>query len=337
MKNKFIFCFFIFLASIHCSEKLDAQSTFKPYHLQKTLRIHDSYGWDYLTVGDDKRRLFVSHGIKMLVVDIDKDTVVDEVDNTLGIHGIALDFNLNKGFTSNGRTNSLTVFNMGNFHLFDTLDISGKNPDAILYEYCSNQIFTFNGKSHDATAIDPISMKENATIALGGKPEFAVCDGRGNIFVNMEDKSEITQIDAKEKSVAGSWSISPGSEPSGLAIDTANKLLFSVCDNKLMTVFNYKEKKIVTTFPIGEHPDAVVFDPSTKIIFCSNGEGTVTIIQQESAMKYKLLQTLKTQKGCRTMALDKRSKKIYLPAAKFEEGKRRIIPNSFEILVFSNQ
>ena len=331
--NKILF----FIALIFCSKFISAQNNFKPYHLQKAIQSHDSYGWDYLAASDDKRHLFVSHGIKLIVIDMDKDTIIDEIQNTIGIHGIALNCNLSKGFTSNGKTNSLTVFNLNNFHVFDTIAINGKNPDAILFDKFSNQIFTFNGRSKDATAIDPLSMKENGTISLGGKPEFAVCDDKGSIFVNLEDKNEIVQIDSKERAVINQWSIAPGNEPTGLAIDTANKLLFSVCDNNLLIVSNYRDKKIVSTLHIGGGADAVVFDPITKIIYSSNGEGNVSIFQQQSPAEYKLLQTLITQKGCRTMMIDKRSKKIYLPAGKFQEGKKHLLPNTFEVLVYSNQ
>ncbi len=337
MQNSF-FRFFILITIVTTTVYTTiAQNKFQPYRLIKTIKIHDSFGWDYLTADDDKRHLFVSHGVKLLVVNMDLDTVIDEVQETNGIHGIALNYNLSKGFTSNGRANSISVFNLYNFHLFDTIAIDGKNPDAILYDKFSNKIFTFNGKSKDVTVIDPLSMRMDETIDLKSKPEFAVTNNVGNIFVNMEDKNEIIQIDSKEKKITGSWSIAPGKSPSGLAIDTANKLLFSVCENNLLVISNYRDNKVVTTFPIGGRPDAVVFDPITKIIYSSNGEGNVTIIQQEAADKYTLLQTLITQKGCRTMMIDKRTKKIYLPAAKFEEGKRRIIPNSFEILVYGNQ
>jgi DNA-binding beta-propeller fold protein YncE len=337
MKSFFSVLFYILIVILFNCQSAISQSNYKPYHLQKTIKIHDSYGWDYLSADEVMRHLFVSHGIKIIVVDMDKDTIIDEISNTIGVHGIALNTNLNKGFTSNGKRNSITVFNLNNCHLFDTISIDGKNPDAILFDKSSNQIFTFNGKSKDVTVIDPLSMRTETTIALNGKPEFAVTDGMGSLFVNIEDKNEIVHIDSKQSKVLESWSIAPGDEPTGMAIDTANKLLFSVCSNKLLVVSNYRDNKIVTTFPIGSGADAVVFDPITKIIYSSNGEGNVTIIQQESATKYSLLQSLITQKGCRTMMIDKRTKKIYLPAAKFEEGKRRIIPNTFEILVFSNQ
>jgi DNA-binding beta-propeller fold protein YncE len=337
MRHLKFFLLFVFNVLLLMQSNAFCQGDFKPYHFQKAIKIHDSYGWDYLTADDKNRNILISHGIEVLVIGMDNDTVVTHIDNTIGIHGIALNSNLNKAFTSNGRTNSITVFNINNFHTFDTIAIDGKNPDAILYDNFSNQIFTCNAKSHDITVIDPLSMKTNATIELNGKPEFAVTNGRGYIFVNIEDNNEIVQIDSREKKIVTHWSIAPGNEPSGLAIDTINHLLFSVCDNKTLVVSSYADKKIITTIPIGEHPDAVVFDPTTRIIYSSNGEGNVSIIQQVSATEYKLLQNLTTQKGCRTMAIDKRTKKIYLPAAQFETGKRRMIPNTFEVLVFSNQ
>lgn len=319
----------ILLLSMHV---LNAQSG--KYDLLKKISVGDQGGWDYLSVDEVNRNLYVSHGIKVLVISLDRDSVVGEIPNTQGVHGIAIDNELNKGFISDGRTNSVTAFDLKSFKTIDTLAISGLNPDAILYEPFSKKVYTFNGKSHNASVIDATSFKMENTIDLPGKPEFAVTDLKGKLYVNIEDKSEIVQIDAIKQKIMNTWSISPGEEPSGLAIDKANNLLFSVCNNKKLIVFDVIKGKNVSTIPIGGGVDAVSFDPQTKLIYTSNGEGNVTIIKQFNFSTYSVIQTLSTQAGSRTMTLDPKSKKIYLSAAKFEPGTRKMIPGSFEILVY---
>ena len=304
------------------------------YSHYKTIHVGDQGGWDYLAIDEVNNKLYVSHSTKVLVISIDKDSVIAEIPNTLGVHGIAIDHELNKGFISDGRTNSVTAFDLKTYKVIDTLAISGTNPDAILYDPYSKKVFTFNGRSHNATVIDAASFKVLDSINLPGKPEFAVTDLHGKIYVNIEDKSEIVQFDSKTHKVLNTWSITPGEEPSGLAIDRANSLLFSVCDNKKMVVFDITKGKTIQSIPIGGGVDAVSFDPQTKLIYTSNGEGNVTIIKQLNLLTYQVIQTLPTQAGSRTMTLDVKSKKIYLSAAKFEEGTRKMIPGSFEILVY---
>ena len=334
--KKIFFALSLVLSFFLFGSKAYSQADFKPYHLQKIVRIHDSNKWDYLCLDEVHRNLFITHQTKVLVFNLDKDTIIAEIPNTKGVHGIALNTNLGKGYTSNGKGNSISSFNLMSLQTMDTLNVEGKNPDAILFDKFSNQLFTFNGKSKNVSVIDPLSMKVNQLINLDGKPEFAVSDGKGKVFVNLEDKSEVVEIDVKDKSVSNRWSIAPGSEPTGLAIDVSNHLLFSVCDNKLLVVSDYNSHKVITTTPIGEDCDAVVFDAEAKIIYASNGEGSISIIQQQSNVQYKLLQTVVTQKGCKTMMLDNRTKKIYLPAAKFQEGKKGVVPNSFELWELSN-
>jgi YVTN family beta-propeller protein len=311
-----------------------AQKKFVEYNLFKRIATYDSYGWDYAAVDETNRHLFVSHGVKVLIIDTEKDSLIGEISNTFGVHGIAIAAKLNKGFTSNGRTNSITVFDLTTFKTLDTIAISGQNPDAIMYDAFSNRLFTFNGRSKNTTVIDASTLKVIDSISLSGKPEFAVNDGNGNVYVNIEDKSTIVHIDSKKLSVLNEWPIHPGEEASGLAIDIKNKLLFSVCDNSQLIVFDYEKGKVVASLAIGKGADAVVFDPATKLIYSSNGEGTVSIFQQQSKEKYIPVQLLVTQKGCRTMALDGNSKKIYLSAGKYQEGKRILQPGSFEVLVY---
>ena len=306
----------------------------KDYAYYKTIHVGDELGWDYVAADEENGNMYFSHAAKTLVVSINKDSVIAEIPKTLGVHGIAIANELSKGFISNGKANSVTVFNLKNFSVLDTVAVTGANPDAILYDGFSKKVFTFNGKTNNTTVIDAVTLKVVATIALPGKPEFAVTDLKGKIYVNMEDKSELVQIDAATLAVLKTWPIAPGDEPSGLAIDRTNNILFSVCSNKELIVFDIKKEKVTDSVAIGSRVDAVVFDPQSKLIYSSNGEGNVTIIKQLNAHSYKVVQTLTTQKGSKTMMLDTKTKKIYLPAAKSEGDTRKILPGSFEILVY---
>jgi DNA-binding beta-propeller fold protein YncE len=265
---------------------------------------------------------------------MDNDSIIAEIPKTLGVHGIAIDNELNKGFISNGKGNSVTVFNLKNFTVIDTVAVTGVNPDAIMYDGYSKKVFVFNGKTNNATVIDAASLKVIGSIQLPGKPEFAVTDLKGKLYVNIEDKNSVVQIDAGKLTVLNSWAIAPGEEPSGLAIDIKNNLLFSVCSNKELLVFDITKGMVTDSITIGKKVDAVVFDQTTKLIYSSNGEGNVTIVKQLNAHSYKIIQTLITQKGCKTMMLDTKTKKIYLPAAKYEGDTRKILPGSFEILIY---
>jgi YVTN family beta-propeller protein len=306
----------------------------KKYALYKTMPVGDALGWDYVAADEENRNIYFSHGTKVLVASMNNDSIIAEIPNTFGVHGIAFDNELNRGFTSNGKANSISVFNLKNFTVTDTVAISGINPDAIMYDAYSKKVFAFNGKTNDATVIDAATLKILATIKLPGKPEFAVTDLKGKIYVNIEDKNDLVQIDADKLSISNQWTIAPGDEPSGLAIDRKNNLLFSVCSNKELIVFDIKKGLVADSIHIGARVDAVVFDSKTKLIYTSNGEGNVTIVKQLNAHSYKIIQTLVTQKGCKTMMLDNKTKKIYLPAAKFEGDTKKILPGSFEIFVY---
>ena len=322
----------IILTIALCS--LEAKSQQKEYSYYKTIHMTDATGWDYLAVDEQNRNIYFSAGTNVAVASVDKDSVIALIPKTIGVHGITFDYASNKGFISNGKANSVTVFDLKHFTVLDTVAVTGTNPDAILYDPFSKMVFAFNGKTNNATVIDPVTLKVVNTIELPGKPEFAVTDLKGKIYVNIEDKSEIVQLDAKQLKVLNTWSIAPGEEPSGLAIDRTNNLLFSVCSNKTMIVFDIKKNKVIDSLPIGGRVDAVVFDPRSKLIYSSNGEGNVTIAKQLTAAKYQVIQTLNTQKGCKTMALDSKTGKIYLPAAKFEGDTRKIVAGSFEVLIY---
>lgn len=324
----------IIATAIIISASVSASSQQKNYSYYKTIQVGDEAGWDYLAVDESHRNIYFSHGTRVLVASVDKDSIVAEIPHTMGVHGIAFDQELNKGFISNGRSNSVTIFDLNHFNVLDTVAVTGANPDAIMYDGFSKKVFAFNGRSNNATVIDPASLKVIGTIQLPGKPEFAVTDLKGKVYVNIEDKSELVQIDATQLKVLKEWTISPGEEPSGLAIDRKNNLLFSVCSNKELIVFDILKGKVINSVPIGDRVDAVVYDPGTGLIYSSNGEGNVTIVKQVTPEKYQVVQTLITEKGCRTMALDTKTKKIYLPAAKYEGDTRRILPGSFKILVY---
>lgn len=314
------------------------------YHLTKRTVLGGEGGWDYLTVDSKARRIYISHGTHVMVVDADTNAVVGDIPNTNGVHGIALVPDVDKGFTSNGRDNAVTVFDLKTLKVMTTVPV-GRNPDAIIYDPFSKRVFTFNGASHDATAIDPKTNSIAGTIVLGGKPEFAVTDEKGHVFVNIEDKNEIVEFDPVKLTVENRWSVAPGEEPSGLAIDRKHRRLFSVCGNKLMAVVNADNGKIITTLPIGAGTDAAAFDPETGFAFSSNGEGTLTVVHEDSPDKFTVIENVPTQARARTMTLDMKTHQVFLvtaefgpaPAATAQQPRPRapIVPGTFTLLVLS--
>jgi len=313
------------------------------YKVSKKLNVAGNEGWDYLAVDDVNQHLFVSHGSIVNVIDLKSDTSIATIPDTKGVHGIAIANDLNKAFISNGKDNSITVINLKTFELIEKVKINGVNPDAILYDTFSSKVFIYNGKSNDATVLDANTNQVVKTIAFGGKPEFSVTNNKGLVYVNIEDKNEIKVINTATLEVANTWKITPGDEPSGLAIDTETNRLFSVCGNKLMIVVDASNGKIIKTLPIGDGCDGVIFDAKNKLVFSSNGEGTITIVKEENASTFSVLETIKTQKGARTIALNKTTNQLYLPTAEFgakpqptiENPRPRasIVPNSFVVLV----
>ena len=324
-----------FTAMIICSLSLSAQSNYK---IVNKIHVEGDGGWDYISVDEVNSRIFVSHSTIAQAVDIKTGKVAGTIPDTKGIHGIAIAADLNKGFTSNGRDSSITVFNLKTLEVITKVKVTGRNPDAILYDPFSKKVFTFNGGSSNSTVIDAKENKVVATIPLEGKPEFSVTDGKGKIYVNIEDKSLVDQINVTTLKVEHSWSIAPGEEPSGLALDNQNHRLFSVCGNKLMVVTDAETGKIVTTLPIGDRCDGVTFDPDKKRAYSSNGEGTITVVQEENSNSFKVLETITTQLGARTITIDKTTHHLYLPTAEYESApsgtNRRppLKPNSFVIL-----
>ena len=313
------------------------------YKVVNKISVPGDEGWDYLSVDDVAQRLFVSHGSVVNVIDLKTNKTIATIPDTKGVHGIAIANDINKAFISDGKDNAITVIDLNSFALIAKMDIKGQKPDAILYDSFSHYVFAFNAKSKDATVLDGNTHEELATIPLGGKPEFSVTNGKGLIYVNIEDTNEIKTIDTKTLSVTQTWSIAPGDEPSGLALDTETNRLFSVCGNNLMMVVDATNGKVITKLPIGEGCDGVAFDAQKKLIFSSNGEGTITVVKEENNNSFKVVGTVTTKKGARTIALNKTTHQLYLPTADFgakpeatkENPKPRpsIEPNSFQVLV----
>lgn len=312
------------------------------YHVVKTIPIGGAGKWDYCVVDAAARRVYVSHGTHVVVLDADSNAVVGDIPDTLGVHGIALAPDLGRGFTSNGRANTITIFDLKTLKAISTVKSGGVNPDAIYYDLGSKRVFAFNGRSANAIAINAADGKVAGMIPVGGKPEFAAGDDEGRVYVNVEDKSQLLEIDAQKLSVLHRWPLAGCKEPSGLAIDQKNHRLFSVCGNKKMMVVNADTGKVVATPAIGEDPDAAAFDPDTQLVFSSNGEsGDLTVIHQDSADKYTMVENVPTKKYARTMAIDSKTHNIFLPVSDFEsvipkgEDEPPMKPNTFGVLLVS--
>jgi len=310
------------------------------YKLLKEIPVGGEGSWDYLEVDPGARRLYVSHGTKVAVIDTDKEEVVGEIADTPGVHGIAVAPKLGLGFTSNGRENKVSIFDLKTLKTNSKVD-TGENPDAILYDDGTEEVYTFNGRGRSSTAFDAKSGKVVATIPLPGKPEFAVAFPKAErIYNNLEDKSEVVAIDTKAHKVVSNWPLAPGEEPSGLAFDPDHQRLFVGCGNKLMVMMDSTSGKVVASVPIGQGVDATKFDPGTLLAFSSCGDGTVTIAHEDSPDKLTVVQTLKTEPRARTMTLDTKTHKIYLASAKFGEagagkkGRPSAVPGTFKVLVY---
>jgi DNA-binding beta-propeller fold protein YncE len=315
------------------------------YHVIKTYKVGGEGGWDYLTVDASTRRFYISRGTHVIVLDADSGKNVGDIPDTPGVHGIALAPELGKGFVSNGREGTVTVFDLSTLAPSGSKIKVGENPDAILYEPATKRVFTFNGRSQDSTAIDAASGKVLGTIKLDGKPEFAASDGKGEVFVNIEDKSELTVIDPNKLEVKTKWPLAPCTEPSGLALDRKNRRLFAGCDNKMMAVVDADSGKVLATPAIGEGVDATAYDDETGLAFASCGEGVLTVVREDSPQKFSVVENVKTEPGARTMALDTKTHNVFTVTARFgpppaatadnPHPRRTILPDTFEVLVLS--
>jgi len=313
------------------------------YHLIKTIKVGGDGFWDYLNFDSATRRLFISRGTRVDVLDVDSEKIVGTIPDTPGVHGVVLAPELGDGFTSNGQAGTVTVFDMRSLQSIGHAQ-AGKNPDAIVYDPATKRVFTMNGLSKDSTAIDAVTGNVLATISLGGRPEFATADGAGHVYVNLEDKSEIQQIDSRALVVTATWPLAPCESPSGMAIDTAHRRLLSGCHNKVMAVVDADSGKVVASPPIGLGVDANQFDPGTGFAFSSNGSGTLSVIHEDSPDQFTPVEEVPTQTGARTMVLDPKTHEVFLvtaqfappPAATPDNPRPRggMVPDSFVVLVF---
>ena len=287
------------------------------YHVIRRMPVGGDGAWDYLRVDPDAHRIYISRGTHMMVVDENSGKVIGDIADAKGVHGIALATDLGRGFTSNGQSNSVTIIDLKTLKPISEIQIAGGNPDSIIYDPMTKRVFTFNGKTSDSTAIDATSGKVVGTVALGGKPEEAALDGKGNVFVNIEDKNSLVEFDAKSLAVKGTWPLAPCEGPSALSIDTVHRRLFAACD-KLMVVVNADTGKVVATPPIGGDPDGNGFDPEKGLLFASCREGLVSIIHQDSPDKYSVVGNITTQFGTRTMTLDPKTHHVFTVTADFK-------------------
>jgi YVTN family beta-propeller protein len=293
------------------------------YQITKKIPIPGQGSWDYLTVDEGARRLYVSHGTQVEVLDLDSGAIVGKIENTQGVHGIAIAPDLGRGFVSDGQSSTVTIFDLKTLKTIAEVP-TGKKPDAIIYDPATSRVFAFNGGSNSATVIEAKDGKVAGTIDLGGGPEFAAADGNGYVYNNLEDESLVLKINSRTLKVEQRWPTAPCASPSSMAIDRANRRLFLGCRSKVMAVMDADTGKIITTLPIGDHVDATAFDVETRLIFNSNGEGTVTVIRQDSPDKYSIVETVKTLPRAKTSALDPKTHRLFLSTG--ESGQ-------FEVLV----
>jgi YVTN family beta-propeller protein len=324
---------FVFVSSGIGGQDRPADS---PYKVLKKINLGGEGSWDYLTLDPKARRLYITRGSHVMVMDVDSDKLVGDIPKTTGVHGVVLVPKLKRGFTSNGGDSTVTVFDLKT--LKETARVKvGNRPDAILYDPASERIFTFNAGSKDATALAADTGELAGTIKLGGRPEFAVADEKGMVYVNLEDKNEVVAFDSKALAIKNRWSLDPGNEPTGLAMDRSKRRLFSSCHNEKMVILDADTGKHLAVVPIGKGTDACIFDASLGLAFSSNRDGTLTVVKEQGDGKYGVLANVPTQLGAKTMALDPKTHKLYLATADFQKavaGKRPVpVPDTFTILV----
>jgi DNA-binding beta-propeller fold protein YncE len=311
------------------------------YTVLKTAKLGGEGGWDYLSIDPDAARLYVTRGTHVMVLDTNTLTIAGDIGGMKGIHGVALAPQLHRGFISDGKAGTVIVFDTLTLAKIATLQ-AGKKPDAIIYDPASKKVLCFNGKSEDVTAFDagfdPASPPAGPTLALSGAPEFAAADGTGKVYVNLEDKSALVELDTVTMKLLNTWPLAPGDGPTGLAIDRANRRLFAACANKLMVIVDADTGKVLKTTPIGGHVDAAAFDPEAKLAFTSNGQGTLSVVIEVGPNDFETLAPVTTQAGARTMALDPKTHLIYLATAQFPadaptQSRPKPLPGTFTILV----
>jgi YVTN family beta-propeller protein len=315
------------------------------YKFLNEIPIGGEGGWDILTIDSPAHRLYLSHATKVVVVDLDKNAVAGEIADTPGVHGFLAVPEVGRGFSSNGKENKTSVVDLKTLHTVSKID-TGESPDALVYDSKHGEVYIFNHRGNSVTVIDAKTSKVATTISLGGEPEFAAVDSAADrVYVNIEDKSEVAAIDTARHEVVARWPLAPGEEPSGIALDAAHHRLFSTCHNKMMTMLDTQSGKVVGTAPIGTGVDGAAFDDSTQLVFASCGEGVTTILKEETPEKLSVVQTLKTERSARTMVLDPKTHRIYLPSAQFEPApspspgsspvRPTIVPNTLKLLIYS--
>jgi len=314
------------------------------YQFLNEIPIGGEGGWDILTIDSSANRLYLSHATKVVVVDLNKNAVVGEIADTPGVHGFVAVPEVQRGFSSNGKESKSSVVDLKTLKTFSKID-TGPNPDAVVYEPLRGEVYIFNHKGNSATVIDAKEAKAVATIPLGGGPEFAAVDETASrIYCNIEDKNEVAVIDTAKHEVIARWPLAPGDGPSGIALDAAHHRLFATCHNKMMVMLDTETGKVITTVPIGAGVDGCAFDETAQLAFASCGEGITTIAKEEAPEKLSVVQTLKTERGARTMALDPKTHRIYLPSAQFQPppspspgaspARPTIVPNTLKLLVY---
>jgi DNA-binding beta-propeller fold protein YncE len=320
------------LSLLSVSLKLSAQN----YVFDKSISLPGDAGYDYAFIDQPNNTLYVTHGIEVNVIDLKTETVKGVITGMQGVHGVAADNELNRGFISDGKADQVIVFDLHTLAIISRIPLDHKGADAIIFDPASKMIFTFNGHSNSSCVIDPRLMKQVAAIDMKGAPEFAVADGKGFIYNNLEDKNSLNIIDTKALSITQNYSLSPCGGPTGLAIDKENQKLFTVCrENKGLSVVDIPSGKVIQTLPIGAGVDAVVYDPATKLLIASNGDGTASVFKQDAPDHYTLVQTLTTQNRAKTMALDMTTHKLYLPVAEYQAGTKIPVAGTFKVMVYS--
>jgi len=334
------------LLTISCAVVLQCAATLaaEPYKFIQDIPIGGEGGWDILTIDSAAHRLYLSHATKVVVVDLEKNSVAGEISDTPGVHAFMPVAELERGFSSNGKENKSSVVDLTTLKTIEKL-ATGESPDAIVYDSKLGEIYVFNHRGGSATVIDAKNAKVIGTIALGGSPEFGVADSAaGRVYCNLEDKSEVAAISTAKHEVVARWPLAPGAEPSGIALDAAHHRLFAACNNKVMVMLSTETGKVLATVPIGSGTDGCAFDEKTQLVFASCGEGVTTIAKEDTPEKLEVVQILKTEPRARTMALDPRTHRIFLPAAQFQPapspspgvspGRPTVVPNTLKLLVY---
>ncbi|MGN6515062.1 MAG: YncE family protein [Rhizomicrobium sp.] len=316
------------------------------YHLEKTVPLAGDGFWDYLGFDNANRHLFVTHGTHVMVLDADTQAVVGDIPDTAHVHGVAIANDLNRGFTSNGGDGTVTAFDLKTLKTVARYS-TGQGPDSIAYDPISHRVFTFNGKSQDATALDGATGAVAGTVRLGGRPETGVADGMGHIFVDIESTSELVKIDAQTMKIIARWPLKPCESPSGLAMDTQHGVLFVGCENPMMAVVDASAGAVIATLPIGKGVDADRFDAGTAYAFASTGEGLLTVVHEDGPRRFSVVENVATQKGARTMEVDPKTHAVFLvtadrqaappPTAVNPHPRPAIVPGTFRLLVFTRK